>query len=307
MIGFFYIVNYGLSQEEVDRQWAIGKALYSLPEEELLKYRAPLEEGIYSGYRPRGMIELKPGLRDSIEMYNVFKFVPQYDRDHPAVIRDHLAEVERFHRHIHENIVYKLLRLIAIVLELPSEDALIEGHSYEGNSDCHLRYMMSRARRDVNFNAAVDNIYTRGHSDFGSLTLLFRQPVAGLQVLTREGQWKYVKPLDGSITVNIADALQFWSNGYLKSSVHRVIVPPPDQAHIDRLGLLYFVRPGEKQSLKTVDSPLLKRLGLLDGVTDEDVKAGDWVRARVRRNWQKPPEKNENLTVGGVQTRVVYD
>ena len=304
--GFFYVTNFGLSQEQVDRQFAIGKALYSLPEEELLQHRAPLEEGIYSGYRPRGMIELKPGLRDSIEMYNVFKFVPQYERSHPSVIQDHYAEIEQFHRHVHEQIVYKLLRLIAIVLELPAEDALIDGHSYEGNSDCHLRYMMSRARSPEE-NARVDNIYTRGHTDFGSLTLLFRQPVAALQVLTREGRWKYVKPIDNSLTVNIADALQFWSNGYLKSSVHRVVVPPPDQAHVDRLGLLYFVRPGETQNLKTVDSPLLRRLGLLDGVKDENVTAGDWVRARVRRNWEKPPEKKENLTLGGVQTRVVYD
>lgn len=304
VIGFFYIVNFGISQEEVDRQYAIGKALYSLPTEELLKYRAPLEEGIYNGYKPRGMIELKPGLRDSVEMYNLFKFVPQYQRDQPSVIKDHYEEIERFHHKVHEGIVYKLLRLFAIVLELP-EDALIAGHSYEGNSDCHLRYMMSRSRTPEE-NERIGQLYTRQHSDFGSQTLVFKQPVAGLQVLTPEGQWKYVKPLDGGVTVNIADALQFWSNGYLKSSVHRVVAPPPDQAHVDRLGLLYFVRPGENLNLKPVDSPLLRRLGMLDGVKDEDVKAGDWVRARVRRNWQKAPTKNENMTLGGVQVKLGY-
>lgn len=304
-IGFFYIVNFGLPQEDIDRQFAIGKAFFALPEEERLKYRASLEEGIYNGYRPLGAIEIKPGLRDNVELYNIFKFVPQYERSHPAVIREHYAEIEKFHRYVHENIVYKLFRLIAIILELP-EDYLIPGHSYEGDSDCHLRYMMSRARTPEE-NAKYGNIYTRGHTDFGSLTLLFRQPVAALQVKTPEGEWKYVKPLPGSITVNIADALQFWTNGYLKSSIHRVIAPPPDQAHIDRLGLLYFVRPGAQLNLKTVESPLLKRLGLLDGVKDGDVTAGDWVRARVRRNWEKPPEKQENLALGGVKTQVVYD
>lgn len=43
----------------------------------------------------------------------------------------------------------------------------------------------------------------------GSLTLLFRQPVAALQVLTKEGTWKWVKPQTDALTVNIADALQF--------------------------------------------------------------------------------------------------
>lgn len=43
----------------------------------------------------------------------------------------------------------------------------------------------------------------------GSLTLLFRQPVAALQVLTKDGTWKWVKPQTDALTVNIADALQF--------------------------------------------------------------------------------------------------
>lgn len=43
----------------------------------------------------------------------------------------------------------------------------------------------------------------------GSLTLLFRQPVAALQVLTKEGTWKWVRPQTEALTVNLADALNF--------------------------------------------------------------------------------------------------
>ncbi|OJJ41828.1 hypothetical protein ASPWEDRAFT_56824 [Aspergillus wentii DTO 134E9] len=305
-IGFFYITNFGLTQDEIDRQFAIGKELLELPEDEKLKHRADLEAGSYNGYRPLGSIEILPGRRDNIEMYNVFKFVPQYERTHPDVIHRHRDEIERFHRFIHEGIVYRLLRLIAIILELP-EDFLIPGHSYEGNSDCHLRYMIYRAR-SAEENAKFENLYSRGHTDFGSLTLLFRQPVAALQVKTPEGEWKYVKPHPGSITVNIADALQFWTNGYLKSSVHRVIAPPKDQAHIDRLGVLYFVRPGDELDLKTVESPLLEREGFAGEEEEKSIKAGDWVRARVRKNWEKPPaDRKENLVVGGVQTRIFHE
>ena len=52
-----------------------------------------------------------------------------------------------------------------------------------------------------------------GHTDFGSLTLLFSQHVAGLQIRTPEGQWKYVKPVEGGITCNAADTLTFLTNG----------------------------------------------------------------------------------------------
>lgn len=54
-IGFFYVVNFGLSQEDVDRQFAIGKSFFELPIEEKLKYRADLENGGYNGYKPLGI------------------------------------------------------------------------------------------------------------------------------------------------------------------------------------------------------------------------------------------------------------
>lgn len=59
-IGFFYIVNFGLAQEEVDRQFAIGKAVFDLPTEEKLVYRADLENGGYNGYKPLGLRVRKP-------------------------------------------------------------------------------------------------------------------------------------------------------------------------------------------------------------------------------------------------------
>lgn len=53
--GFFYIINFGLSQEQVDEQFAIGKEVFKLPTEEKLKYRADLEHGGYNGYKPLGL------------------------------------------------------------------------------------------------------------------------------------------------------------------------------------------------------------------------------------------------------------
>ena len=305
-----YITNFGLSQDQIDRQFAIGKNLFALPTEEKLKYRADLEHGNYSGYRPLGSIEVFPGLRDNIEMYNVFKFTPELTRSHPPVVEHHRAEIEAFQRHIAQDTVRKLLMLVALVLELP-EDALTNGHGYDDVSDCHLRYMIYHAR-SAEENAKFQNVYSKGHTDFGSLTLLFRQPIAALQILAPDGSWKWVKPYPGSITVNIADVLQFWTNGYLKSSVHRVVAPPADQAHLDRLGLLYFLRPAHELDLKVLDSPLLKRLGLKaeDDGSKEGIKAGDWVRARVKGNLdpaKKLGARREEEVLPGVKLVRYYD
>lgn len=208
--------------------------------------------------------------------------------------------------------MHKLLTLFAIVLELP-EDHFTARHRYdEAVSDCHLRYMKYHAR-DAATNAKLDNIWVKGHTDFGSLTLLFRQPVAALQVRGPDGGWKWVKPYDGSITVNVADALQFLTNGFLKSSVHRVVAPPPDQTGIDRLGVLYFVRPENGLELKPVESKVLERLGyepdqeaqLAAGIT-----AGEWVKARVKagvdRSKAPRSEVSEQEIIKGLKAKY-YD
>lgn len=78
--------------------------------------------------------------------------------------------------------------------------------------------MIYRAR-SAEENEKYRNIYTNGHTDFGSLTLLFRQPIAALQIKMPDGSWKYVKPYPESITVNIADVLQFWTNGMSHISI----------------------------------------------------------------------------------------
>lgn len=55
-VGFFYVKNFNISQEEVDRQFALGREFYALPLEEKLKYhnQNDLESGEYNGYKPAG-------------------------------------------------------------------------------------------------------------------------------------------------------------------------------------------------------------------------------------------------------------
>lgn len=55
-VGFFYVKNFNISQEEVDRQFALGREFYALPLEEKLKYHSAndLLGGNYNGYRPAG-------------------------------------------------------------------------------------------------------------------------------------------------------------------------------------------------------------------------------------------------------------
>ena len=174
-------------------------------------------------------------------MYNIPKFDGYHKRAQPALLEDHINEIETFSRKCHDEVVVKLLRLFAVILELPDEDQLVELHQYDVKGEDHLRYMHYQARSSEE-NQKVGELYTPGHTDLGSITLLFRQPVAALQILNSKNEWKWVKPQDATITINTCDALSAMTGGYFKSSVHRVRAPPDDQAHIDRLGVLYFAR-----------------------------------------------------------------
>ncbi|KIH87763.1 gibberellin 2-oxidase [Sporothrix brasiliensis 5110] len=285
-VGFWSVVNTGIDDERVLRQFSIGNTFFKESLEEKRRFPCNFADGEYFGYRENSRWIGDTGVKENIEMLNIPKAIPQWDHiGRHAVVEDNYAEIAAFHRDVWEKVVRKLFVLIAIVLELPDEDYLADAHDYDKLSDDHLRYMIYNVRSQDEWDRA--QAYSKGgHTDFGSLTLLFSQHVAGLQIRTPEGAWKYVRPVDGGITCNAADTLTFLTKGFIKSTVHRVVTPPQDQINIPRLGLLYFSRPGDDTPMKPVPSPLLERLGLLtdeDKVDTGDVVSGtEYVRARVR-------------------------
>ena len=73
-------------------------------------------------------------------------------------------------------------------------------------------------------NQKIGQVWVRGHSDLGSFTLLFRQPVAALQIRDPvHEEWHWVKPQDATLTVNACDMLSFLTGGYVKSTIHRCV------------------------------------------------------------------------------------
>ncbi|KAH8690693.1 putative 1-aminocyclopropane-1-carboxylate oxidase [Talaromyces proteolyticus] len=282
--GFFYVTGHGLTNHQVDRQYSIAQAFFDLPLEEKLQYSCDTAVGDFRGYKPRSTGEL--AARDNDERYNIPKFTLEHERPHPELILQHYEEIKDFSLHIHNKILLPLLRLFAYVLEI-DEEYLVQIHRYEAKGLEYLRYMQYYPRT-VEEDAKLGNLWAKGHTDYNTLTFLFHQPVAGLQVQQPDNTWKYVKSEPGPIIVNIADALEYLSGGFLKSTVHRVTRPPPDQADKPRLGLIYFARPEAEVKMKPVQSPLLERLGLQVPAAQlkalEEVTAEDWARARIAKD-----------------------
>lgn len=74
------------------------------------------------------------------------------------------------------------------------------------------------------------------HTDLQCFTLLWQDNVGGLQVLTMDGQWIKVPPVQDTIIVNIGDFLMRLSNDRFKSTVHRVFNFAPE----DRYSMPFF-------------------------------------------------------------------
>jgi isopenicillin N synthase-like dioxygenase len=172
-----------------------------------------------------------------------------------------------------------LLRFFAILLQLSDEEYLVKQHTYEKKSEDHSRYMFYHPRSDEEWGQAKHGA-TTGHTDLGTMTLLFRQPVAGLQILREDGNWTWVKSQPGIITVNLADTISHLTSGWLKSSVHRVVAPPKDQRQYERTGLLYFARPhNDMELLPITDSPVSQEAGVKPRF-EKIVTTEEWVRAK---------------------------
>jgi isopenicillin N synthase-like dioxygenase len=77
------------------------------------------------------------------------------------------------------------------------------------------------------------------HTDYGCLTLLYQDPIGGLQVQGRDGEWLVAQPIEGTLVVNVGDCMERWTNDLFKSTPHRVI----NRSGRTRLSIGMFVDP----------------------------------------------------------------
>lgn len=61
----------------------------------------------------------------------------------------------------------------------------------------------------------------------------------------QSGLWVPCDPVEGAITVNIGDALQYWSDGQLRSTYHRVRMPRADENQASRCSSLAANQTGQ--------------------------------------------------------------
>lgn len=163
----------------------------------------------------------------------------------------------------------KINQLLGIGLDVQPPDFFTTRHLREnGASGTTLRmlYYPPLASTD----ASAEDVRAGAHSDYGSITMLFRlRGQAGLEVQTRDNTFAPVPVSPPGteddpappVLVNIGDLLSYWTKGLLRSTVHRVVFPGPGKGVVDgesasepRYSIAFFCHPVGTTRLEPVPS-----------------------------------------------------
>ncbi|KZT08059.1 Clavaminate synthase-like protein [Laetiporus sulphureus 93-53] len=302
--GFFYVINHGYTQAETDRMFDIADIPFSMvSDDEKRAYDSRVKQtGSYQGYKLRQYWHIDAGVRDQIEHYNINRDVNR--KEHPKALLPFLPEIDRFARFNHFNVLHPILRLLALGLELP-EETFVNQHNFSAEGETWVR-MMKYYPRSEEEERKTRSVWLKGHTDFGSITILWSQPVAALQMQSSDGKWRWIKHIDNALVINAGDVMEFLSGGFYKATIHRVVQPPEHQCGYPRLGLFYFAMPDDDMRLLPhVESPMLQKCGVKRRFEDADAPLMEtWRKGRAsaygQTKLQKKDDKVEEEVITGI-------
>jgi isopenicillin N synthase-like dioxygenase len=97
------------------------------------------------------------------------------------------------------------------------------------------------------------------HTDFGTVTILDREPGrGGLQVWTETDGWEDAPFVPGAFTINTGDLLARWSGDRWRSNRHRVLPPQAEAPDEDLLSLVYFYEANHDTVVQALQPPIGK-------------------------------------------------
>lgn len=170
----------------------------------------------------------------------------------------------------------KLLYLLGLGLGVG--DFFSSAHqTSKGASSSILRFLRYPAPAATSH--SEDDVRAGAHSDYGSITLLFRlKGQAGLEVLQKDNTWASVPVCppgtedDPSppILINIGDLLSYWTNGLFRSTVHRVVFSGSGGVAGEtnagpRYSIAFFCHPAASTALEAVPSDRVKNFNPPEG------------------------------------------
>ncbi len=234
--GFFAITGHGIDAARVDAVFTAAREVFALPAA-AKQALAIGRHGPNRGYVGLGVESLdEHGAPDFKEAFNLvwsdappappeaWPPLPGWRERAQAYFDAALAVGRRLHR--------------AFAIDLGVAEDFFDDKLDRPQATLRLlRYPPAAAAAD-DTDATAARAGAGTHTDYGNVTLLATDGVAGLQVRRRGGDWIDVPHLPGAFVCNIGDCFMRWSNDVYLSTPHRVQAPARE-----RYSVAFFLDP----------------------------------------------------------------
>ncbi|KAF5878428.1 putative thymine dioxygenase protein [Botrytis fragariae] len=259
--GFVYIINHDIPSSLLEEAFAMTKQLFALSHEAKMQAPHPPGPSVHRGYSYPGLEKVYQVISDSTELGEKMRGVKDcklqlqktltqigfgqgeltassqesYEigsEKNPSQPNIWLPEstLPNFHcfmqsfYHRLSTTAQTILLALGTGLELQTPSLLADFHSGHTNQLRLLHYPPIPAS-EIETGLAVR---LPAHTDFGSITMVFQDECGGLEIEhpKKPGEFIRADPVPNAIVMNIGDLLMRWTNDDLKSSLHRVQLPP---------------------------------------------------------------------------------
>jgi len=280
-IGFLLITGHGVPPELRESIRTAAKRFFALPGEVKHAYAATIGERgwLPPGVEANGYAEGTETPPDMKETYAVGADQPIGDQEiddewflpnvYPAEVPEMASLVQDYLARMRA-LADELLVLCATALGLDGD--------FFGRAADHPSYTMN-----INWYPPLSVVgepepgqYRIGpHTDFGTVTILDRQPgVGGLQVWSADGGWVDAPYVEDSFTINIGDLLARWTGDRWKSNRHQVLPPSADAPDEELVSLIYFYEVNPDARIESLPAPI-------GTVSYEPVRAADYLMEKL--------------------------
>lgn len=221
--GFFYVKDHGIPRTVVDGVFSATRRYFELPLEERLKDK--IDERFRRGFMPYGVTQHPGHKPDLKESYELGVDLPLTDPDVAAGLPLHgpnrwpadkpwLKEAAEAYFSSTLGLGKRLLRIFGCALEQP-EDFFLQWCQKPMVQSRLFHYSPQSSPTSLELGAAA-------HTDYGMITLLAQDPIGGLELRTRSGEWVAAPWIEDTLVINLGDMVKVWTNDHYVSNQHRV-------------------------------------------------------------------------------------
>lgn len=275
-IGFFYVREHGVPAAVIEAVFDATRRYYDLPVEERLKWK--IDDRFRRGFMPMG-INQHPGYAPDIK--ESYEFALDLPMDDPAVVAglplhgpNRWPPEYPWLREACEAYFEEALKLGKRLLKVFAASLGMEEAFF-------LQYLKKPMVQTRLFHyppepPVVDAkaFGVAPHTDYGMITLLLQDPIGGLELRKRDGEWVRAPWIEGTFVINLGDMFKVWTNDVYVSNLHRVV----NRTGKERFSIPTFFNldyDAEVRCLPTCQSPA-------NPPKYQPIKSGDYLVGRFR-------------------------